>query len=166
MRAACRHGPASVSTFISGGHLCSRLLKSDVVGSMSLERPAVRRVASATWTFEATGGPGGGSARQLSCTHKELSPVLSGGGHLTSSCCPPQPGWVGAVAPVVPVPGPMALEISARGASSLRPPTVAWRLGWRPNAAASAQIHVGESYISSPFGCCLTVKLAWGCLSC
>lgn len=46
MRAARRQRPASVSTSVSGGHLCSRLLKSDVVCSTSLERRAVRLVAS------------------------------------------------------------------------------------------------------------------------
>lgn len=53
MRAARRQHPASVSTSVSGGHLCSRLLKSDVVCSTSLERRAVRLVASGTWTLRA-----------------------------------------------------------------------------------------------------------------
>lgn len=89
-----------------------------------------------------------------------------GHGHLTFSCCPPQPGWVGAVAPIDCMPGPMALDTSTHGASSFHPAMIAQLSWWWPRTVASIQIQVGDSCVSSPFGCCLTVQLVWGCLSC
>jgi len=79
MRAACRHSPASVSTSVRSPLL--QALEVTCCWFHVLGKTCDKASSLGYPDFEAPDGLGGGSARQLSCAHEALRPVLPGCGH-------------------------------------------------------------------------------------